>query len=70
VDDSTAFFGVRYRDCSRQSRMNAYRCRYYLNRYSRLLADFGQKNKLVVHYLCASYATMQNRFGKHYRNHR
>ena len=70
MNESTAVLGIGYRDCSAESSMHAHCCRYYLDRYSRLLADFSQISKLVVHYLRTTYAAMQYSFGEHYRNHR
>ncbi len=70
MDDSAAVFGIGYRDRSGQSGMHAYLSRYHLDCYSWLLTGFDQVSKLVVHYFRTAYASMQNRFGEHYRNHR
>jgi len=50
--------------------MYSYARRYHLNSNLRLLANFRQIDKLVVHYLSTTYATIQSILGQHYRNHR
>ncbi len=63
MDESTAIFSVGYSSRSSQARMYANRRRYHLNRNLRLLANFREVNKLVVHYLSTLHAAMQYVFG-------